>query len=838
LYEFYKEEIMKNRTRTSSKRSSDKRKEIQLKRYAIKAAKIIIMFCIFMGCIVGGLVGGVIAGSLKTATPITEDQLKLTNLTTIVYDKDGNVISELTRSENRVLVDYDQIPQYLKDAFVSIEDERFMDHDGIDIIGLARAFFKKITNPTKPMQGASTITQQVIKNLTGDDERSIKRKVQEQWRAIQLEKRLAKWEILELYMNLVCTGQNIYGVQAAAQTYFNKDVSELSLAECASIAGITNNPSLYNPFTTKGRENNKKRQEIILGKMLELGKITREEYEQAMQEELKFVEGSYSEVVKINKQNYFVDQVVLDVKKALMAQGMSEEAALNRIYNNGLKIYTTMDSNVQKAMEQVYTDPANYRTGAADNSQPQSGMAVIDPTNGHVRGLVGGFGEKVGSPLNRSTQIARSAGSSFKPIAVYGPAINEKLITASYVVDDAPVYMLGEEYGPYPTNFDYTYHGLVTIREAIKQSLNVVAAKVWRDILTPEKSLEYLAKVGIKRTQTNISLALGQLQEGVSPLTMAAAYVPFANRGLYFKPITFTRVEDQYGNVIVENKTSSPTIVYDEAAAYIMADMLKAVVGPGGTASSIGGGIRNAKGELIATAGKTGTSSDNKDKWFVGFTPYYTAAVWYGYDDNRDIPSSESGKAIYLWNKVMTLIHQNLDAKDFEEPLGIVKGDVCIRSGKYPNNLCHLDPMDGIYAIRYGEIYIKGTEPKEEDKCTVHVSKKVCTESQDAYGRNLLAGPYCPSSSVVEKVMIHRSGQQSSLVPDFIYDYSVDQVCNVHTHGSSSSSNSNRNNNSGNSSKNNGSGGNTTDNADDADVHDDEDEDDNSFLNRLQNLIR
>jgi len=781
---------MESRRKPVSKRSGHgANKNSQFKKNMLKALKIFISASIVLACILGGLISGAIAGYIKTTVPITPEQLKINNFKTFIYDDTGkNIIGELTSSENRIWVDYDDVPKYLRDALVAIEDERFEKHSGVDLIGLLRAVFKKITNPSTPMAGASTITQQVIKNITGEDQRSIQRKVQEQWRAIMLEKKLAKWEILQIYMNVICTGVNMYGVQVAANTYFNKDVSELTLAECASIAGITNNPAKYNPFTTKGRENNKKRQMDVLRKMLELGFITQEEYDTASKEELKFFEGEKQETVKSSYQSYFVDQVVLDVKKDLMAQGMSETMALNLIYNTGLKIYTTMNTEIQNAVDEVFLNDNYFPVTNPYGEHPQAAIVIIDPQNGHVKAMYGGYGEKKGNTLNRATQIKRQPGSSLKPLAVYAPAINEGLITAATIIDDVPVYMNGIENGRYPENYERTFNGLIPVRDALRMSLNVVAAKIWRDILGPDLSLSYLKKVGIERTQRNVSLSLGGLDEGVSPLQMAAAYVPFANRGIYYQPITYLKVEDASGKVILEKKTQKPAIVYSEQAAYIMTSMLQDVC-TNGTAYPYGI-ITNSAGEQIWTAGKTGTTDDDRNKWFVGYSPYYVCASWYGYDSNAIIPAGiERNQALNLWHEVMQRVHASLEPVEYEMPAGIETANVCIRSGKLTNSFCIHDPIKvaaGVpqEAIRYGEVFIKGTAPSS--RCDVHISAKVCTESTDLYGRPLLAGSHCPSLSIIERVFIHRKEPFTPIMPDdpypldFMYDYTPAEYCNVH----------------------------------------------------------
>lgn len=747
-------------------------------KFFLTVTKILIVFFVAATFAIAGIIGGAIYGYIKTAPPITDDQLMIKKYTSFIYDSKNNEIAQLKGEENRIWVDDKDIPKYLKDAFVAIEDERFYEHPGIDLKRIAGAVLNLGKNG-----GASTITQQVIKNLTGDKQRSLQRKVQEQWRALQLEKKLAKWQILELYMNLIFMGENCYGVQSAAKTYFDKPVSELDLAESASLAGITNLPGKYDPLTTDGRKNNKTRQELILGKMKELQKITEVEYDQAMKENLVFVHGNQAELRNTSKQSYFVDQVISDIRKDLIANGYSAQIADKTIYNNGLKIYTTLDNDVQKEMDAVFKDEKYFPLVQKNAPHPQAAMVIVDPKNGQVKALYGGYGEKKADMiLNRATQIKRQPGSTFKPIAVYGPAIDQKLITAATIIDDVPVYMQGLDKPRYPENYDKTYRGLTNIHDAIRDSVNVVAAKVWKDKLGPDLSLQYLKRVGINRDKEGyVSIAMGGLNQGVNTLDMAAAYVPFDNKGLYFEPSTYTRVEDKDGNVILQKKPKS-NIVYDEASAYIMTNMMRDVVRLG-TAYPYG---MLQKGEM-PTAGKTGTTGDNKDKWFLGFSPYYIGATWYGYDKPIELQKAEYNQALILWNAVMERVHKNLKPIEFIEPPGLVKKTICIYSGKAPTDLCEKDPRNSVIgSIRYNELFIKGTEPKEGEVCDVHVKDKVCKDSKDIYGRNLLFGPYCPLPSQIEQIFVKRKEPFKPIKPDdpypkdWMYELTEGEYCNIH----------------------------------------------------------
>jgi penicillin-binding protein 1A len=766
-------------------------------KFIFTVLKILLIFIIALSCAVAGMMGGAIYGFVKTAQPIRDEQLQVKILTTFIYDSEGNEIATLTGKENknRELVYFSDIPQYLKDAFVAVEDERFYKHKGIDLKRIASAVFGLLTSG-RIEHGGSTITQQVVRNITGKDKISLQRKVQEQWNAIQLEKRMQKWQILELYMNIIYFGNSCYGVQSASKLYFDKDVKDLSLAQCAYLAGITNNPSWYNPLTAKGHINAKKRQELILKLMLEQGKIDENEYEQAMKENIKIASPDKNEK-KSTTQTYFVDQVILDVKRDLMKErGMSEDMALTTIYNYGLKIYTTQDSRLQKIMDEVFQNdeffPKINKKAIANLEDPQAAMVIVDPETGQVKAMYGGYGKKQASnTLNRATQIARQPGSSIKPIAVYAPALDLGLITPATVVDDVPVYMLTgkDKNTPYPKNYDHAYDGLTTVRNGTKASINVVAAKVWKDILGPDHSIEYLKKVGIDREEEkHLAIALGGLYKGVSPLQMAAAYVPFVHKGMYYEPYTYTRVEDSDGNILLEKEPQYHT-AYNETTAFLMTDMLKEVCKPknstyprGGTAAS----RISEKSIGMPVAGKTGTTSDNRDKWFVGFTPYYVAATWYGYDNRIkpiELVSEEYNQAQLIWQAVMKKAHENLPVKDFEVPSGLVKRRICIYSGKLAGDLCSKDPRGNATREEY---FIKGTEPRYDEVCDVHVKASVCKDSQDIWGRNLLSGDYCPLESIIEKVFIQRNKPYKPRNPgdkypkDWVYELPEGEYCPLH----------------------------------------------------------
>ncbi|WHH59301.1 PBP1A family penicillin-binding protein [Petroclostridium sp. X23] len=720
--------------------------------------KILLVVGLFAGVAAVGIIGGTLYGYIDTTKEVGIDDFKL-NFTSFVYyiDPETNEPVELERlygEENRIWVGINDMPENLKNAFIAIEDERFKTHFGVDIKRTLKATFNYIIK-SNSSEGGSTITQQLIKNLSGDDDVSPKRKIQEMWRAYNLEKKYSKDQILELYLNTIYLSQGCNGVQAAANTYFGKDVSGLSLAEAASIAGITQFPTRYDPFLNP--ENNKKKQELVLKKMKELGDISESEYQQAINEELNFKKGAKQELT--SKQSYFVDQVINDVLNDLQKEkGYSKVIASKMLYTGGLKIYATIDPKVQSAMDTVFKDPdliPKFNT----EIQPEASMLVLDPYTGQVKGMVGGRGEKTAKrTLNRATQTVRQPGSSIKPIGVYAPGLEYGIITPGTVFDDVPTtFNPGTPSQWTPKNY-YTnppYWGLSTVRRGVEWSMNIIAAKVLEKVGI-DNSFNFLTQnLGVtslvereKRADGKVytdkllnSLSLGGLTDGISVLEMTAAYAPFVNKGLYTKPYTYTKVVDHEGKVILEKKKESQ-IAMSEQTAFLMTKMLEGVI-TSGTATYA------KMPNKMPAAGKTGTTSDDKDRWFVGYTPYYVAATWFGYDDPAVIrvPGALGGRnpATVLWHAVMNEINKDLEVKDFVMPAGIVQAQVCIDSGQRPTELCYKDPRGVRVRTEY---FKKGTEPKES--CTVHVLEKVDKSN------NMLANEYCPPELVEERVFIVR----------------------------------------------------------------------------------
>lgn len=914
--------------------------------------KIFFIALIVAMIIATGAVGGIVLAIIKDAPKIDPTNINsLLNQTSYILDQEGNVLEkiQMDTGEYRTIVSIDQMPKHLIDAFISIEDERFMSHIGVDPKGIIKSAIDNI-KAGDLVRGASTITQQLARNLYLSAEKKWDRKIKEAYLALQIEKALTKEQILEAYLNRIYLGQGAYGVQEAAQTYFSKDVEDLTIAESAVLAGIIKSPTKYAIYQTLKPENfdpNKhievgrvdilgekyiavyneegvKRQRVVLAKMLELGKITQEEYEKALQQDIKAsLKPGQKKVQGIS--SYFNDYIKVQVIEALMDElGYSREEAEKELYTGGLKIYSTMDLEMQQMLEEIYDnfteillgDPANikgpafinwrlnkaqnivdernnvifykqenlfdeefnliiekgtyeiadgklvinnpkltpygnnidigdyyniderknlvtFRVGALtvsendftvgenksitisskflkDNPdfysitdegnllinekyfyrqkdgivQPQSATVIMDYRTGHIKALVGGRDVEGARILNRATSSARQPGSTIKPIAVYLPALDNGY-TAASPIDDIPFYSNGKLW---PNNWYSGYRGIYTLRRSVEQSVNVNSVKVVDDIGV-STSMEYLSRMGIINREDpskdnfitaaenkasndeNLSaLGLGGMTKGLSPLEMTAAYGSIANQGTYIKPIAFTKILDKDGHVLIDN-TPKENVVVSPEIAYIMADILRTTVSNG-----IAG---RAQVPNMPTAGKTGTTQEMADAWFVGFTPYYVAGVWIGNDSPQIKLNQGSAMAAQLWKIIMTKVHEGLEAKDFERPANIVSVGICTQSGKLATELCRHDPRGSTVRT---EIFAKGTQPIEF--CDVHVQLDICTIS------NKIANEYCPQENVEPKVFIQRNppynpADHGGIVPaDYQYTAPT-EVCDVHDEASS-----------------------------------------------------
>ncbi|MGI6584501.1 MAG: transglycosylase domain-containing protein [Lutisporaceae bacterium] len=755
-----------NEKETNTPKKSKKKKRI----FSIgRFLRFIVLLLLFIILVSGSIALGTAYAWIKAARPLNVDELFDLNQTTYIVDKNDKVIDTLHANENRTMVTIDEIPEYLQNAFIAIEDKRFRNHKGIDIYRIFGALKADLQNMDLS-QGASTITQQLIKNVYLSPEKKWKRKVVEMYYALQLERRFTKDQILEAYLNTAALGHNVSGVKAAALYYFGKELDQLTLAECATIAGITQYPSLYSPYLNYEKSMGKK--EIVLREMLAQGLISQEEYDEAINQEIKL-----TKVRKEVETTYFADMIISDVTDTLMKElGLSKEEAEIKLFNGGLKIIATIDTEIQGIVEEIFKNTKLFPESTEDANgilQPEAAVIIIENGTGEIKAVMGGRSEKVRRGLNRATQSLRQPGSTIKPLAVYAPALDNGYTTGT-VIDDAPVV-----FGNFkPRNYSYNFKGLVTAREALKHSTNVVAVKILQDVGI-QRSMEYLKKFGITtlvtREDNSVTndeslspLALGGVTNGVKPIEMAAAFSVFPNKGIYIKPISFTKILDKDGKVIFENKPYKDKVI-SEQVSYLMIDMMRDIV-RGGT-----GG--NAALSKMPVAGKTGTTTKNVDAWFTGYSPYYTASVWIGHDEPKPMNFTGGSYPARLWKAIMEEIHKNLEVRNFERPGGLVSVNICTVSGKRPSELCALDPRGS--RIR-SELFIKGTEPGTEDICDVHVIRDVDVET------GKLATEFCPAPNVQSKVFIQRTEpfipepDQKQLPEDLIYEAPTES-CDIHT---------------------------------------------------------
>ena len=790
----------------------------------------VLLVCCFAVAIIGGSLGfGVYKGILDSAPSIDDIDATPTGYLTTVLDNQGNEIATLVASgSNRKNVTIDEIPINLQHAFVALEDSRFYEHNGIDLTGIIRAGVTGIASGGNFSQGASTITQQLLKNTVFTEWTSetsfidkLERKIQEQYLAVQLEKKVSKNWIMENYLNAINLGQNTLGVAVASERYFGKDVSELTLSECAVIAGITQNPSKYNPISHP--EDNAARREKVLLNMKEQGYIDENEYQEALEDPV------YDRIQDNNTKwqssdtnitSYFVDSLTEEVVQDLQDElDYSEAQAYKALYSGGLTIYSTQDPKIQKICDDQVNDDSNYSDIAkkvsfsyalsvqkTDGSvehyseqnllsyykkkyetydlnyksessaqdaideyreamisaggtvlgenvtftvQPQTSVTIIDQSTGQVKALVGGRGEKTASKtLNRASGVTRQPGSTFKILSAYAPALDSgKYTLATAVLDEPITYSSGQTVH----NADGKYRGYTSIREAIQDSVNVVAIKTVEDI-TPKTGYEMVKKFGISTlTKDDIVESLPLGVGAVSNLELAAAFEVIPNGGKYREPVLYTKILDQDGNVLLDKTPKTHTVIKD-STAYLLTSAMEDVVKYGtGKLADFG---------TMPIAGKTGTAGTTeaaRDAWFAGFTPYYTCVVWGGYDDYSELESTKYPKI--LWNRIMGQLHEGLEYKDFEMPDDVQEYTVCATSGKIA--------IPGVCSKTVTEYFADGTEP--EEKCDLHETAVICKDS------GLLAGEYCPESSKVKKTYVKDASGEDAMPT---------KVCDVHTsHG-------------------------------------------------------
>lgn len=817
---------------------------------AFKLVLVCLTICIVMVACVGL---GAFTGIIETAPQISLDAVSPQYYQSYIYDSQGNKIETLVASgANRIEATIDEMPQYLLQAFIAIEDARFYTHNGIDPEGIVRGIYYTLKSGFKDKQGGSTITQQLIKNnvFSAESENSlvdtIKRKFQEQYLALILEQNVSKDIILQNYLNTINLGNNNLGVQAASLNYFNKDVSELTLSECAVIAATTSNPYWYNPV--RFPEHNAERREIVLNKMKEQGYIDQEEYDEAMADNVydRIMNVKITSNTSSSAYSYYTDALVTQLMEDLMSiRGFTQTQAYNLIYRGGIQIYSCQDTELQTYAEAAVNNP-DYYSGQADftlryriqikdkdgqfhsyteNSilnyyqttlgmsgfsllfsteaaateaintfktailaetggtvvegtesitytlEPQVSFVLIEQSTGCVRALVGGRGDKTHSlVLNRATDSTRSPGSSFKLLTVYSAALDTAGMTLATVYDDVP-YLYST--GKLVTNVDDEYHGLMNIREAITVSRNVPAVKIITDI-TPELGYSYALSYGIttltQEEQHYQAIALGGITNGATNYEMTAAYAAIGNYGVYNEPKLYTRVLDHDGNILLDNTATTSHRVIKESTAWLLCSALRSVVTDN---------ITFLMSDDMYYAGKSGTSQLNTDKWFIGFSPYYTAGVWVGNDDSTPVNTDYyTMTQLNIWRDIMDHAHEGLEYAEFQRPYNIVEAEVCAESGKLAvAGLCDSDPRGSQVITEYFE---NGTVPTEV--CDVHVKVTICLES------GKVAGEHCPPECRHEAVYIKKDlslilNIDQYIITDLPYVVTpemLNDVCDIH----------------------------------------------------------
>lgn len=722
--------------------------------------KLSIFAFIVVGFIGMGLVLGVVKAYVETTPSLDVAQLTISDYTSYLYDMNGDLITTIADVEYRDWVNIEDIPDMLKNAFIAVEDVRFYKHSGVDFKRLFSAALEILGNSNS--SGGSTITQQLIKNKILGSQRNYKRKIQEAYMSLELETIISKDDILEAYLNDVPLGESNYGVKTAAKDYFDKELSELSVRECAMLAGLPQAPYRYDPrknmYQRDKMEVTNERTNQVLGRMYQAGFITKEQYESALTETVNIIE--VSEQKQMYDMAYFVEYAVSDVithlleKRGLSNTSANRSAVENELRTSGYHIYTTVDPNVQNTVQSTLSQWENY-PALADTSksllvetkedgtvietvEPQAAAVVLDYRTGELRAVVGGRDEpSIRKGINRASQSYTEVGSAIKPLSVYGPAIDLGYSPASIAYNiDGPITGWNTETG-YPSGGLDSRYGPVTFRRALMSSLNVPASRILMDDVTPSVSAQYLYELGATENQINVDgagLALGT--SGFTPIQMSAAYGAIANGGVYQEPLSFTKVLDANGNVLLDaDEVRESHRVFQESTAWLLVDMMTDAVKSGtGT---------KAKITDITVAGKTGTNSDYASVYFAGITPYYVSTLWVGHDypvNKLKKGSSGGDEAAPLWQAYMSRIHEGLEDKAIidSDPtsLGLVKRTVCSVSGLLATDACKDDPDHKPVT----DWFLADRAPTEY--CDMHITLSVCS------AENAIATEFCPAESV------------------------------------------------------------------------------------------
>ena len=728
---------------------------------------------VVVGAIVLGLAVGVAKAYVETTPTLDVAQLTISDRTSFLYDVNGNLITSIADVEYRDWVDIEEIPDMLKNAFISVEDVRFYKHSGVDFKRLFSAALEILGNSNS--SGGSTITQQLIKNKILGTERTYKRKIQEAYLALELEQMIEKDDILEAYLNDIHLGESNYGVKTTAMDYFGKELNQLTIRECAMMAGLTQNPYTYNPRKNMYQRNKmdvtNARTDKVLSRMYQAGYISAEQYQQALNEDVYILE--VSEQKQMYDMAYFVEYAIRDVvthllqERGLADTSVNRNAVENELRTSGYHIYTTVDPEIQNTVQSTLTTWGNYPT-LADSSksvlvetnadgtvietvEPQAAAVVLDPYSGELRAIVGGREEPlVRKGLNRAYQSYTEVGSAIKPLAVYGPALDLGLSAGSVIANmDGAIDGWGTAKG-YPSGGLNTHYGPVTVRRGLMSSLNVVAGRILFDYVTTDVAKSYLIQLGATESKVNADgpgLALGT--SGLTPVQMAAAYGAISNGGVYQEPLSFTKVLDGNGEVILDaDVVRDSRKVFEESTAFLLVDMLTDAVNSGtGTKARISD---------LTVAGKTGTNSDYASVYFAGMTPYYVSTIWIGHDyPTNKLKKGASGGdyAAPLWQAYMEKIHEDLEDRPIidQDPatLGLTKRSVCTVSGLLATDSCKADDEHKPRS----DYFTADNMPTKY--CDMHVSVSVCEESGSA------ASPFCPEEGVEEVsfVLIRPSSQ-------------------------------------------------------------------------------
>ena len=709
---------------------------------------------------------------------------KYDNITTFYYFPDGKEEIESAKeiegsaiydAEKHLYATYDTIPKDLINAFVAIEDKRFYEHNGVDWYRTLGATLNYIFN-FRDSFGASTITQQLVKNVTGNDEYKIERKLQEIFSAISLEKQMNKNEILELYLNVINLSQGCRGVRAGAETFFSKELSELTLTECVCLAAITNSPTYYDPYINP--ENNKARRQVIFEQMLAQGYIDQKTFDECYDENIVLNMSDDYMPEKIN--SWYIDMVIDDVCKDLCEKyGYSASEASSMVWGGGLKIYTLQSPKIQAILENYYSEETNFFDSGAGITA-QSSMIIMDPY-GNILGVVGARGKKSANRIqNYATNTKRPSGSVIKPLSVYAPAFEDGIITYSSVFDDVPIsfgeYNLDSAKGdivlpsPWPNNANMIYHGLVNVNYSVEESLNTVPIKIL-ELIGKERSFYFLKETlgcdsliesmtlenGACLTDIDTAaLALGQMNYGVTLREITAAYTMLANEGVYSSPRSYSIVTDSQGKVILNNEASETRAISAENSV-IMTEILKNVVDNGTVNDTI------SLDEIVEVAGKTGTSQDYYDRWFVGYTPYFIGGVWYGYEYPKSLGTSTKYVCTDTWDDIMAEVHDLIsenDKKEFATSTNVITVEYCKDSGKIATSACLKDPRGDRCEVGY---FVKGTEPTDKCDCHILVAYDSVTKC--------IACPSCPKMNItyIGMIQVERSFPIQIYVKDAQY---------------------------------------------------------------------